>query len=83
MMKYKILFIIWHGWLTRNFLKFSLWVKVFPKHGGSIQQDLTRNKGSLWLKDILYEYIYYKISAQRGARTHDRWIKSPTLYRLS
>ena len=23
------------------------------------------------------------ISAQRGARTHDRWIKSPTLYRLS
>ena len=21
--------------------------------------------------------------AQRGARTHDRWIKSPTLYRLS
>ena len=24
-----------------------------------------------------------KIYAQRGARTHDRWIKSPTLYRLS
>ena len=24
-----------------------------------------------------------KTCAQRGARTHDRWIKSPTLYRLS
>ena len=27
--------------------------------------------------------IVKKMNAQRGARTHDRWIKSPTLYRLS
>ena len=34
-------------------------------------------------KQILYIKADKKKRAQRGARTHDRWIKSPTLYRLS
>ena len=53
-------------------MRIELWL-----HGG------TGHISDGFIRDLINGTKWVKILAQRGARTHDRWIKSPTLYRLS
>ena len=67
------------------------WVDIFGKYASRNSANIinaTSSHHKTWLSLLcMYEVMKMvtdlKNFAQRGARTHDRWIKSPTLYRLS
>ena len=61
-------------------------ILILDKMNSTLKKNIFK---SIWNFSAKSIYLLNNLSlalktyAQRGARTHDRWIKSPTLYRLS